>query len=54
MYFQFEDKLFQQKEGRAMRNSLSLVVSNIFMEQREEIPWHTADHKPAKWLLTPS
>jgi hypothetical protein len=32
MYFQFEDKFYQQKEGTAMGNFLSLVVSNIFME----------------------
>jgi hypothetical protein len=34
----------------AMRNPLSPVVSNIFMEHFEEIELDTADHKPAKWL----
>jgi hypothetical protein len=49
-YFQFEDKFYQQKEGMAMGNLLSLVVSNIFMEHSKEIALDTADHKPAKWL----
>jgi hypothetical protein len=35
--FQFEDKFCQQKEGMAMGNSLSPVVSNIvFMAHSEE------------------
>jgi hypothetical protein len=50
-YFQFENKFYQQKEGMAMGNSLSLVVSNIFMEHFEETALDTADHKPAKWLI---
>jgi hypothetical protein len=37
MYFQFEDKFYKQEEGIAMGNSLSPVVSNIFMEHSEEI-----------------
>jgi hypothetical protein len=37
-------------EGMAMGNSLSLVVSNIFMEHFEEIALDTGDHKPTKWL----
>jgi hypothetical protein len=49
-YFQFEDKLYQQKEGMAMGNSLSLEVNNIFMEHFEETALDTADYKPAKWL----
>jgi hypothetical protein len=47
-YFQFEDKLYQQKEGMEMGNSLSPVVSDIFMEHFEEIALDTAYHKPAK------
>jgi hypothetical protein len=50
IYFQFEDKFYQQKEGMAMGNSLFPVVSNIFMDNFEEIALDTADHKPAKWL----
>jgi hypothetical protein len=50
MYFQPEDKFYHQKEGTAMGNSLSLVVSNIFMEHFEETILDTEDHKPAKWL----
>jgi hypothetical protein len=34
----------------AMRNSLSLVVSNTFTEHSEETALDTADHKPTKWL----
>jgi hypothetical protein len=49
-YFQFEDKVYQQKGGMAMGDSLSMVVSNIFMEHIEEIILDTADHKPAKLL----
>jgi hypothetical protein len=30
-YFQADDKFFQQKDGLAMRSSLSLIVSNIYM-----------------------
>jgi hypothetical protein len=50
MHFQSEDEFYQQKEGMAMGNSLSLVVSNIFKEHSEEIALDTADHKPTKWL----
>jgi hypothetical protein len=39
---------YQQKEGKAMGNSLFSVVSNIFTEHSEEIATDTADHKPAK------
>jgi hypothetical protein len=34
----------------AMENSLSPVVSNIFMERSEEIALNMADYKPTKWL----
>jgi hypothetical protein len=47
-YFQFEGKFCQQKEGMAMGNSLSPVVSNKFMEQFEEIALDIADHKTVK------
>jgi hypothetical protein len=33
-----------------MGNSLSPMVSNIFMEHFEELALNTAGHKPAKWL----
>jgi hypothetical protein len=36
-YFQCKDKFSQQKEGLAMGNSLSLVVSNMSIEHFEEI-----------------
>jgi hypothetical protein len=50
MYFQFVDKFSQQKEGMAVGNSPSPVVSDIFMEHIEEVALDTADHKPTKWL----
>jgi hypothetical protein len=49
-HFQFEEKFSQQKVGMALGNSLSLLASNIFMGNLEEIPLDTADHKPSKWL----
>jgi hypothetical protein len=49
-YFQFEDRFYQQKEGMAMGNSLSPVVSNIYMEHFEEMALDTAEYKPDKWL----
>jgi hypothetical protein len=50
-YFQFEDKFYQPKEGMAVGNSISLVLSNTFVEHSEEMPLDTADRKPAKWLI---
>jgi hypothetical protein len=47
---QFENKFYHQKEGTIVGNSLSPVVSNIFMEQFEEAALDTADHKRAKCL----
>jgi hypothetical protein len=41
-------KFYCQKEGMAMGNSLSLVVSNIFMEHSEETALDIADHKPTR------
>jgi hypothetical protein len=31
-HFQYEDKFYQQKEGMVKGNSISLVVSNVFIE----------------------
>jgi hypothetical protein len=47
-YLQFEDKFYQQKEIMEIGNSLSPVVSNIFMEHFEATALDTADHKPIK------
>jgi hypothetical protein len=49
-YFQFDNKFYQQKEGMVMGNSLSPTVSNIFMENFEEVALDTPEYKPAKWL----
>jgi hypothetical protein len=50
VYFQLEDKFCQENEGMAKGNSLSPVVSSIFIEHFEEIALDAADHRPAKWL----
>jgi hypothetical protein len=42
-YFRFEDKFYQQKEDKTMGNSVSLVVSNIFIENFEETALDTTD-----------
>jgi hypothetical protein len=48
MYFQLEDKFYRQKGGMTMGNSLSPVVSNIFVERFEEVALDTAEQKPAE------
>jgi hypothetical protein len=37
IYFQVDDKFFQQKDVMAMGSSLSPTVSNIFMEHFEKL-----------------
>jgi hypothetical protein len=49
-YSQSEDQFYHQKECIAMGNSLSPVVSKIFMEHFEEIALDTEDYKPTKWF----
>jgi hypothetical protein len=49
-YFQVDDKFFQQKDGMAMGNSLSLIVSNIFMEHFKKLALDSAPYKPSLWL----
>jgi hypothetical protein len=46
-YFQFEDKFYWQKGDMTMGNSISPVVSKIFMEYFEEIALGRAYQK---WL----
>jgi hypothetical protein len=41
-----DDKFFQQKDGMAVGNSLSTIVSNIFMEHFEKLALDWAQHKP--------
>jgi hypothetical protein len=48
-YFQV-DKFFQQKDGMDMGSSLSPIVSNIFMENFEELALDSAQYKPSLWL----
>jgi hypothetical protein len=45
-----DDKFFQQKDCMAMGSSLSLIVSNIFMEHSEKLALDSAQHKPLVWL----
>jgi hypothetical protein len=53
---QFENKFYQRKEGMAVGNSLSPVVSNIFLESTEEMALDTAGTNPLKgsgiWIDT--
>jgi hypothetical protein len=51
VYFQFEDKFYQQKEGMSRGNLQTPLVNNVLMKHFEEIALDTADHKPAKWLI---
>jgi hypothetical protein len=50
IYFQLDDKFYQQEDGMAVGNSPFPVVSNKFMERFEDITLDTAEHKPDKWL----
>jgi hypothetical protein len=45
-----DDKFFQQKDGMAMRSSLTPTVSNIFMEHFEKLALDSAQYKPLLWL----
>jgi hypothetical protein len=49
-YFQVEDKLFQQKDGTAMKSSVSPIVSNIYMKHFEKLSLNSAHQKPLLWL----
>jgi hypothetical protein len=49
-YFQMDDKFFQQKDGMAMGNSESPIISNIHMEHFEKLALDLAQHKPPPWL----
>jgi hypothetical protein len=40
-----DDKFFQQKDGMAMGSSLSLIVSNIFMQHFEKLALDLAQQK---------
>jgi hypothetical protein len=50
IYFQVNDKFFQQKDGMAMGSSLSPIVSNIFMEHFEKLALDSAQYRPSLWL----
>jgi hypothetical protein len=50
IYFQVDDRFFQQKDGIIMGNSFSPIVSNIFMEHFEKLALDSAKHKPSLWL----
>jgi hypothetical protein len=41
------DKFLQQKDDMAMGSSLSLILSNIFMEHFEKLALYSAQHKPS-------
>jgi hypothetical protein len=45
-----DDNFFQQKDGIAMGSSLSLIVSNSYMEHFEKLAHDSVKHKPSPWL----
>jgi hypothetical protein len=45
-----DDKFFQQKDGMAMGNSFSPIVSDIFMKHFEKLALDSAPYKPSLWL----
>jgi hypothetical protein len=45
IYFQVNDNLFQQKDGMALRSSLSPIISNSYMEHFEKLTLDSAKHK---------
>jgi hypothetical protein len=49
-YFLVEDRFYQQKKGMAMGSSLSLVVSNIFVEYFDNFNLDSTQYKPSIWL----
>jgi hypothetical protein len=46
-YFLVDDEFFQQKDGMAMGSSLSLIMSNSYMEHFENLALDSALHKPS-------
>jgi hypothetical protein len=46
-----DDKFSQQKDGMTVGSSLSLTVSNIFMEHFDKLALDSAPYKPSLWLL---
>jgi hypothetical protein len=49
-YFQVDDKFFKQKDGMALGRSISLTISNTYMEHFEKLALDSAQHKPSLWL----
>jgi hypothetical protein len=50
IYFQVNDKFFQQKDSMAMGSSLSPVVSKIFMEHFEKLALDMVQYKSSLWF----
>jgi hypothetical protein len=48
--FRVDYKFFQQKDDMAMGNSVSPIVSNIFMENSEKLALDSAQYKPSLCL----
>jgi hypothetical protein len=44
------DKFFQWKDGMSMGNSVSAIVSSMYMEHFEKLAFDWAQHKPSLWL----
>ena len=49
-YFMWNDEYYEQTDGAAMGNPLSLIVVNIYMEYFEEMALQTAMVKLKMWL----
>jgi hypothetical protein len=50
MYFQVDDKFFQQRSGTAMGSSVSPIASEVYMEHFEKLVFDSVQHKPYLWL----
>jgi hypothetical protein len=50
IYFQVDDKFFQQKDGMAMKISLFPIISNIYMEHFRNLALESTQIKSSQWL----
>ena len=48
-YFQYNESIYEQKDGAAMGSPVSAVIANLYMEELEERAIATATYKPKIW-----